>query len=270
MDQATVQRRREKTDKPGKSLRKAWEWLKDLVTKPNPFLVAREAFGSTSVLDRFLYVTDGGHYDNLGMLEALRRQPKNVVVLDASNDPEDSFATLGHAIATARMDLGCEVKVDPRAMRRLDQKHAGVAWAHGHITYRADSEGNRLSGELWIAKAVMLDTMPWDVETYHNEHLEFPRTSTSRQLYGEFDLEAYRELGRQVVEDMMPYLNNGLTVPHVDQDQGIARAVAEQVGTGRSEVAEAVQPESGGDVVHGGLLHLVRTRPGMRKARHSR
>jgi hypothetical protein len=173
-------------------------------TKPGAFLVGREAFGRTSVLDRFLYVTDGGHYDNLGLVEALRAAPKELIVFDASNDPEDSFDALGRAIATARMDLGADVDFDPRGMRRLDKRRSPAAWGHGTVSYRqVDPEtGKRLTGEIWVAKLIMLDDLPWDVEAYAAANPSFPRTSTSNQLYGEFDLEAYRLLGREVARKL--------------------------------------------------------------------
>jgi hypothetical protein len=189
---------------PGRD-RVAWhrarEVLSSTVTKPGAFLVLREAFGRTSVLDRRLYVTDGGHYDNLGLIEALRRRPKEVVVLDASNDEEDAFSTLGKAIATARIDLGCEIDFDPRQMRRLDEKRATAAWGHGTIRYPGPS-GEVHTGDLWVAKVIMLDDLPWDIETYATDHPQFPRTSTGDQLYGEFDLEAYRMLGREISRRM--------------------------------------------------------------------
>ena len=98
--------------------RRSWlfyaaEVARDIFKKPGFTRLAKEAFGKTSVFDRFLYVTDGGHYDNLGLIEALRRKPEAVYVLDASNDVEDTFAALGRAIGTARMDVGCEVEHGP-------------------------------------------------------------------------------------------------------------------------------------------------------------
>ncbi len=176
---------------------RAREVLASTFTKPGAFLVLREAFGRTSVLDRRLYVTDGGHYDNLGLIEALRRRPKEVIVLDASNDDEDAFSTLGKAIATARMDLGCEIDFDPRLMRRLQAERATAAWGHGTIRYLAPS-GEVHTADLWVAKVIMLDDLPWDIETYAAGNPQFPRTSTGNQLYGEFDLEAYRMLGREI------------------------------------------------------------------------
>lgn len=182
-----------------------WEATRALFTKPNPFLVTREAFGRTSVLDRFLYVTDGGHYDNLGLVEALRGNPREVIVLDASNDPEDSFRTLGRAVATARMDLGCDIEINPREMRKVGEERAAAAWGRGTISYRDrdPDTGQRLTGDLWLAKCIMLADLPWDVETYSADNPSFPRTSTGNQLYGEFDVEAYRMLGQEVTRRML-------------------------------------------------------------------
>lgn len=205
VDEDTVARRQARTDaKSGSSDWKHLEGLKDVFAKPSPFLVAREGFGRTSVLDRYLYVTDGGHYDNLGLVEALRRRAKTVLVLDASNDDEDTFKALGQAIATARMDLGCEVHLDPSDMRRVEKGRAKTAWVRGTVTYRPLPDREEADiGQLWVAKAIMVDGLPWDEETYQGAHPEFPRTSTGRQLYGEFDLEAYRELGCAVVHQLL-------------------------------------------------------------------
>ena len=179
-------------------LRKLGWDLRSILDKPGPFRLMKEAFGKSSVFDRKLYITDGGHYDNLGLVEALRRRPAEIFVLDASSDPEDSFRALGEAIATARMDLGVEVRFDPRGMRRLGDGRAQAAWGKGTATY---PDGAR--AVVYVAKVVLTDGMPWDVETYASANPTFPRTSTGDQLYNEWDLEAYRVLGREVTRMLL-------------------------------------------------------------------
>ena len=179
-------------------------WLKSVLDRPGASWLAREAFGKTSVYDRFLYVTDGGHYDNLGLVEALRHRPKEVYVLDASSDPQDSFSTLGQAIATARMDLGCEVELDPRQLRRRKAKPPLVSYGTGRVRY-PDGEG----ADLYYVKALVTRKLPWDVEAYAQEHASFPRTPTTSQLYGEFDLEAYRVLGREGIRALLEVVASG-------------------------------------------------------------
>jgi len=176
-----------------------WSNLRDIVQKPGLTRLVKEAVGKASVYDRFLYVTDGGHYDNLGLVEALRRRPDYVIVLDASNDPEDSFRTLGKAIATARMDLDCEVNLDPRDMKKVGTSSPNAAWCRG--TYRF-ADGGR-SGDILLVKAIMLGNLSWDIDSYAGQYPDFPRTSTTNQLYSEFDFEAYRALGCEAVNQML-------------------------------------------------------------------
>ena len=180
------------------------ELVRAVFKKPGVSRLAKESFGQASVYDRFLYVTDGGHYDNLGLIEALRRKPEKIYVLDASNDKEDTFRTLGRAIATARMDLDCEVEMDPRGMRRLAQTRSGAAWCHGTYQYADSADGTKgAEGTIYLAKAILLNDLSWDIEAYAFDNLDFPRTSTGNQLYSEFDFEAYRALGETAVKKLL-------------------------------------------------------------------
>lgn len=178
----------------------AAEVVRTIFKKPGLTRLVKEGVGKASVFDRFLYVTDGGHYDNLGLIEALRQRPKVIYVLDASNDPEDTFRTLGRAIATARMDLDCEITMDPRGMRRLQETRSGSAWCSGEFVFADDPNS---TGSIFLAKAIMLGDLSWDIETYSHDNLDFPRTGTHNQLYSEFDFEAYRALGQSAVERML-------------------------------------------------------------------
>lgn len=178
-----------------------YRWAQAVVSdlsKPGPSWLLKEAMGRTSIYDRRLYITDGGHYDNLGLIEALRRRPEEIFVLDASADSEDTFEALGQAIATARMDLNCEVTFDPRSMRRLTAERSSAAW--GNWRYRFD---DGTSGVIRMVKVIMVEGLPWDVEAYSTSNPDFPRTSTADQLYDEFDLEAYRVLGREVTRTLL-------------------------------------------------------------------
>ncbi|MDT5178673.1 MAG: hypothetical protein QOJ95_2871 [Mycobacterium sp.] len=172
--------------------------IRGVFKKPGIFSLIQEAFGNASVYDRFLYVTDGGHYDNLGLIEALRRKSREIYVLDASNDPEDTFRALGQAMATAQMDLGCDVTIDLRVMRRRNKEQSRAAWCSGTCRY---DDGT--TGVIHVVKAILTKDAPWDIEGYATGHSDFPRTSTGRQLYSEFDFEAYRALGEHAVKRLL-------------------------------------------------------------------
>jgi hypothetical protein len=179
-----------------------WETAARLVsigTKPGPYRLLREAFGRPSLYDRRLYVTDGGHYDNLGLLESLRRRPERIYVIDASNDAPGSFGALAEAIATARMDLGVEIEIDVSPLRPVEHGRPAQAWTVGRATY----DDAAVVTDIVYLKAQLVPDLTWDVEHYARENKDFPRRSTGDQFYDEWDFEAYRELGSTLADRMI-------------------------------------------------------------------
>jgi hypothetical protein len=109
--------------------------------QPTLGLLWAEAAGHTSYRATWVNVTDGGHYDNLGLVEALRRGAENVVVLDASGDSPHTWFTLGGTMATARADAGVDINIDPTAMVGDDESKLARGqvlhpWAEGTFTRR--------------------------------------------------------------------------------------------------------------------------------------
>ncbi|HEX6150247.1 hypothetical protein, partial [Nocardioides sp.] len=205
------------TDQPRRSSVLAWEAAARVMSvagKPGPYRLLREAFGRPSLSDPKLYVTDGGHYDNLGLLEALRRRPRQVIVIDASNDAANSFGALAEAIATARMDLGVEVTVDVSPLQASGDSRAAKAWATGCATYDDSDDVS----EIVFLKAQLVPRLPWDVEHYARENPDFPRRSTSRQFFDEWDFEAYRELGQDLCERMLADRDRAARLPETQPD----------------------------------------------------
>jgi hypothetical protein len=146
-----------------------------------------------------MYVTDGGHYDNLGLVEALRRGADRIVVLDASGDKVDSWFTLGGAIALARADAGVEITLDPTTMWEPGLRPGQVArpWAHGVFTRQDPDPESDLprQGQIWVCKLGWWNGAPWDVQAYARSHQDFPCDSTLEQSYDAAEFEAYQELG---------------------------------------------------------------------------
>ena len=175
---------------------KVRRYVGSVIDKPGPYRLLHEAVGSPSMYERRIYVTDGGHYDNLGLVEALRRKPAQVIAIDASNDAEDRFTALAEAIATARMDHGIEIDIDPSPMVRGARARADRPWAYGIATHPLeDGEEKPYKTEIFFVKAVLAGSLDWDLEQYAVEHADFPRRTTGDQFYDEWDFEAYRSLG---------------------------------------------------------------------------
>src|SRR5581483_3630595 len=167
---------------------------KDQPVFARPHYFFAELFGLNQLHHRYLYVSDGGHYENLGLVELLRRQCRTIWCVDASGDKEDTFSTIGQAIAIARaehlvddieispQEMAPDPKGDPRTVRRTHQT--------GQIRY---SDGT--TGKLVVIKIGVPATAPWDVTAFQRRNRFFPCDSTANQLYTAERFEAYRALG---------------------------------------------------------------------------
>ena len=81
--------------------------------RPGLTYLAREMVGSSTGDRRYLYVSDGGHFDNLGLVELLARRCDWIFTIDASGDAINTFGTLGDALSIAEAELGITVDIDP-------------------------------------------------------------------------------------------------------------------------------------------------------------
>jgi hypothetical protein len=179
--------------------------------QPTLGLLYAEAAGHTSYRATWMNVSDGGHYDNLGLVEALQRRAElgvtHVLVLDASGDKADTFFTLGGSIALARSDAATEVTLDPRQMIfPLEPGMAALAngqvvrpWAAGTLTAPAGTAPSPLV----VCKLGWWKSAPWDVCAYAAGHSSYPTEPTLDQLYDFAEFDAYRELGWASVDAAM-------------------------------------------------------------------
>ncbi len=183
-------------------LTRTWYALLWRAEQPNVRLLLEEAIGSSHVGQSWLYVSDGGHYDNLGLVEAFRRGATTVYAFDASGDSVTTWNTLGQALSLARSDCGVEVDIDPKEM--VEDGTLARPWVKGTFTYTWD-EPNRppREGTLYLCKLGVWADAPWDVRAYAMRHPTFPTDSTLQQLYDDEEFEAYRALGQAAAHTML-------------------------------------------------------------------
>jgi hypothetical protein len=186
---------------PDASWRKRLRWQ---LRQPGiPSLLA-EVLGRTGLRGRWVYVTDGGHYENLGLVEALRRGATEIVVLDASGDPPYTWTAFGEAVETARADLGVEITLDPTGMAPPEgSTRVPTLVAHGTCRYPNGVEATLLLCKLALPECV-LDS--WDVIAWSSRNAAFPNDSTAQQLYGDREFEAYRRLGELAAQQALRLL----------------------------------------------------------------
>jgi hypothetical protein len=159
--------------------------------RPGSLHVFREAFGMNSLNRRFIYTSDGGHFDNLGLVELLRRGCGLIVCLDAAGDDLHHFNTLSEAIALARAELGVEVRIDVDRLRPdEDSGYSPTDHVVGRVTYPDGTKGT-----LIFCKAAMPIHASQDIKAYREVEPQFPTHPTTDQFFDERAFESYRVLG---------------------------------------------------------------------------
>ncbi len=156
-----------------------WFWLKEL-------------FGTASAQDRFIYVTDGGHFDNSAIYELLKRRCKYILAVDAGSDI-NNLATVSRL---ARIDLGVQMDVDlepfkPDPETGLSQRPYVVA----RLKYPPVPGDDQPEGVLvWLSTTMTRGQKP-DIVRYRETDPDFPFHSTGDQFFDQSQFEAYRQLG---------------------------------------------------------------------------
>jgi len=187
-----------------------------------PFL--SEILGMTSDTNRYVYLSDGGHFDNLGLYEMVRRRCRFIVVSDATCDADFEFPDIGNAVRKIEIDLGVPIhfhglsKLKPRySPDRLDELLGRQApppvsegsspppyHAIGIIDYRAaDGPEVRNGIILYIKPGYHGTESSAAIRSYALANPDFPHESTADQWFGESQMESYRALGFEIVDGLL-------------------------------------------------------------------
>jgi hypothetical protein len=164
-------------------------------------------FGLASRDDGQIYLSDGGHFDNSGLYELLRRRCKYIVAVMADTESQDSgplgFGNLGTAIRLARVDFGVEVQLDDLQPISRDPQTAFVPsyFAVGSIRYPSvgghSKPGDDQSGTIVIIKTALAEggLSPDILNYWRMTNPSFPYDSTTDQQMDQLQFESYRQLG---------------------------------------------------------------------------
>ncbi|MFP5346357.1 MAG: patatin-like phospholipase family protein [Actinomycetes bacterium] len=178
----------------------------------------REILGSFPCDDRFLFITDGGHYENLGLVELLRRRCTQIYCIDASGDTPPVAGTLADAIDLAYEELGVKIELDdqwalvPGGGEAIDPKDplaplngrlSNRAVIRGTITYPPESGlPDGTTGRLVVAKAVLTRDMPYPLLAHAVRSPVFPNDSTTDQWFDDTHFTAYKALGWELARQV--------------------------------------------------------------------
>ncbi len=153
-----------------------------------------ELFGLAKADKAYVNVSDGGHFENLGMYELVRRRCRYIIACDGEQDGGLKFEGLANAIRKCRTDFDVKIDIDVEQIRLKD----GFSRAHcvvGKITYPEDVD----PGYLLYLKSSLTGNEATDILQYHCIHPDFPHESTADQWFDESQFESYRKLGLHIV-----------------------------------------------------------------------
>ncbi len=153
----------------------------------------RESLSRLNDTDEFVNISDGGHLENLGMYELLRRRCKFIISVDGEADPDMGFNGLVKLILYARIDMGIVIDIDLDPVRKNQRGISQKNWAIGTIRYGENEIGHLL----YIKSSLSADENEY-IREYKSRNPAFPHESTIDQFFDETQFEAYRALGLHI------------------------------------------------------------------------
>ncbi len=196
--------------------RRGWRWRCSSPPWGLMYLLT-DLTASASDRSGFVNLSDGGHFDNLGLYELVRRRCRYILAFDAEQDGDMTFGALGGAVRKCRIDLGADIDIQVRRIRPAGKaKRSPLHCAIGAIRY---TDGSR--GTLVYVKSSLTGDEPADVQQYGSGHGAFPHESTADQWFTESQFESYRALGEHMVDTCLdwcratPYIVDWTDVPRM-------------------------------------------------------
>ena len=184
---------------------------------------------------RYWYLSDGGHFDNTGVYELLRRRIGMVVCADNGADPNYQHEDVANLMRMARIDFGCEFRkieaqelvgshgegprwarllidpvwavppptlepvVPPPSARPRESPPRGGFDEPGCLSvYWVSYPGSSEGTVLVVVKPRLVSGAPVDVQQYARRCPAFPQESTVDQFFSEEQWESYRRLAELI------------------------------------------------------------------------
>jgi hypothetical protein len=165
------------------------------VTAGRYFCLFSEMFGNgLNEKKKHIHLSDGGHFENLGLYELIRRRCRCIIVSDAGMDKDFVFQDLGKVNEMVRVDFGAKIEIDTQPLiPDPATKRSREGFIRGKVTYK-----DKTTAELLYIKPALLPGLPEDIYSYGKMHPDFPHQSTMDQFFDEGQFEAYRELGFRI------------------------------------------------------------------------
>ncbi len=185
---------------------------------------------------RHWYLSDGGHFENMGGYELIRRRLPFIIICDGEQDENYTYEGMANFVRKARADFAAEITflsdeqldaaVDPSIRRyfgsldrlrrghwseepvedpQADQKRRTIeplderySLAHAALARVRYDDNPQAESIILYIKPTLTGDEPTDVKQYHSKHPNFPHESTADQFFDEAQWESYRRLGEHI------------------------------------------------------------------------
>jgi hypothetical protein len=176
----------------------------------------QELLGLITYKTSYVYLSDGGHIENLGIYELIRRQCRLIIVGDGECDTDYTFKGLADALRLIRVDFGINIQMDGLdKIRNGEQQFARgtIEYPDGRLGYliylKSSSLGDDMvqatvAGDAYFTSPLRADVRRFDelgyIAHYKAKHPMFPQESTGDQFFDETQFECYRALGYLIAD----------------------------------------------------------------------
>jgi len=168
-----------------------------------------ELLGNTNDESNFLYLSDGGHFENLGIYELVRRHCRLIVACDASCDEKFMLTDLHNAMEHCRTDLGVIITLEDDAQLKPTGE-PGELRSKRHFVKGTINYPNSTPGTIIYIKPTLVEGDPEDVLAYGKVNPHFPHDTTANQWFDEAHFENYRALGEAAGRSAVVAINDAI------------------------------------------------------------
>lgn len=174
----------------------------------------------------YVFLSDGGHAENTGIVELLKRRCRLIIACDAGHDPSHSFADIANAVRLARnlhgirlvefapdaasaaeAEESAEWSLEDLALTtppRTSTSHPPLLRTKQHFKFatilypRTETGDDTPPGLLILVKPSITGDEPVDVLEYQRSSPEFPQEPTTDLVFSPAQVESYRQLGYHI------------------------------------------------------------------------
>jgi hypothetical protein len=174
------------------------------VDAPGFACLLREMTGvAMSEKQAWINLSDGGHIENMGVYELLRRRCKYIISVDGEADPQSTFQGHLTLVRHAMIDFGIRIEPDLNSLRpdittRFSQTHFMLC----RVFYPETADKPAGFGFILYMKLSLTGNEIELIRRYRALHPDFPHQSTLDQFFDEEQFEIYRQLGVHVAEGL--------------------------------------------------------------------